>query len=399
MTDIVRKLILDIYDAMFDPLKWTSVLDSIVHAVNAKGCVVFALEGVGENRRLSAEKFSSYHHPDLLQAYIECFRTWELADQDRFESRSLATNRIDLIDDSVLAPDDQTLFALPNVQQLLDYGIRHRHAGLLNKDNRTRSRFSVQLDSNRGRLTPHEEAILSELLPHVAKALDLGRTAEALATRHRQMIEAMDHLRIGIAILDQCGRLVVSNAEFQRQCDAYGAFGTDAVGRLRLHSAADQDTFIRLLDGAANHGRFGARPRKEALATLSNDAVGYLSIEVAPLSRVEAMGSRPLDGSVVYSVDTSIPMTYDPFLVQRIFELSPAETALVDMISMGMTNAEIAASRGRSVATVNAQVKSVLTKTDCSNRTELGRLLMDFGADFLTRADPDGDHDHDQDPI
>jgi DNA-binding CsgD family transcriptional regulator len=37
------------------------------------------------------------------------------------------------------------------------------------------------------------------------------------------------------------------------------------------------------------------------------------------------------------------------------------------------------------VETVNAQIKSLLTKTQCANRTQLVRLLSGFSADYLRR--------------
>ena len=178
MSDDMRNLILDVYDTVADPSLWQGVLDKFAAALDAKGFVIFELHGYGNERELSASHFSSYHQRDLLQGYIDEYRHWELIDQDTFEAHSLASDGIDLIDDSVLARSDDELFQIPNVAQLLDYGIRHRHAGLLNKDNKTRSRFSVQLASDRGRLTPVERERMREVLPHIAKALDLGQPSK-----------------------------------------------------------------------------------------------------------------------------------------------------------------------------------------------------------------------------
>ncbi|MEM7685378.1 MAG: hypothetical protein AAF293_11170, partial [Pseudomonadota bacterium] len=191
MSDDTRSLILDVYDTVADPSLWQGVLDRFAKALDAKGFVIFELNGYGADRVLSASHYSSYHQPELLQAYIDVYREWELKDQDTFEAHSLAADGIDLIDDSVLATSDEELFKIPNAAQLLDYGIRHRHAGLLNKDNTTRSRFSVQLAADRGRLTPEEQDRMRVVLPHIAKALDLGRPAARLVAEHRGMIEAM----------------------------------------------------------------------------------------------------------------------------------------------------------------------------------------------------------------
>ncbi|MEL6997896.1 MAG: helix-turn-helix transcriptional regulator [Pseudomonadota bacterium] len=383
MSDDTRSLILDVYDTVADPSLWQGVLDRFAKALDAKGFVIFELNGYGDDRVLSASHYSSYHQPDLLQAYIDVYREWELKDQDTFEAHSLAADGIDLIDDSVLATSDEELFKIPNAAQLLDYGIRHRHAGLLNKDNTTRSRFSVQLAADRGRLTPEEQDRMRIVLPHIAKALDLGRPAARLVAEHRGMIEAMDRLRIGVCILDATGRAITTNQEFDRQRDAYGAFRVDHDGRLRLHDEADHGQFQALMQDAFNHGKHGARPRKEAVPISRDGESGALSVELVPIENIAEMGSTRLDGVILYSLDTSQPVQCDSTLLRHIYGLTGAESQLIEMLSEGLTNAEIAERRARSVATVNAQIKSLLSKTQCTNRTQLVRLLMDFGVDYL----------------
>jgi len=266
---------------------------------------------------------------------------------------------------------------------LLDYGIRHRHAGLLNKDNKTRSRFSVQLAADRGRLTPVERDRMRIVLPHIAKALDLGRPIAQLTAQHRGMVEAMDQLRIGVCVLDGGGRVVLTNREFDRQRDTYRVFRADSAGRLRLQDEADHARFATLVQDATNHGQYGARPRKEAVAVTNGDEASVLSIEIAPIEHLAEIGTTRFGGVIVYSLDTSLPVEYDPTLLSHVYGLTGAETTLIQMVGNGLTNLEIAEQRSRSVSTINAQVKSLLSKTQCSNRTQLVRLLMDFGVDYL----------------
>ena len=70
-------------------------------------------------------------------------------------------------------------------------------------------------------------------------------------------------------------------------------------------------------------------------------------------------------------------------MVGRVFGLTESEMLLTGMIAEGLTNRQIAERRYRSQETINAQVKSVLSKTQCSNRTQLVRLLSTYGMEFL----------------
>ena len=368
MSEEAREAVLQIYDAVADPLLWPNVLQQVAEQVNAVGCIMFEWQTGPAARKLAVSVASSYYDPAQIDVYIDRFFEEEARDQDIFEAHSLLLDRIDLVQDDVLAPSLGALKERPNVQTLQKLGILHRAAGLLNKDNSARSRFSVQLGVDRGRLTEAEQNHLGLILPHVAKAYDLGGPAKQLADEHYGMLAAMDRLSIGVCILDSNASVVIKNEEFRRQLAEHRVFRVDASGRLILSKAADQKRFETLRADALNHGKFGARPRKEALS---------------PLHKSQEIGSKAFDGCIVYSSDTSLPFTCQTLPIKTAYKLTDAEMSLVDAIAEGLTNTQIAEKKGRAVPTINAQVKSILSKTQCATRTQFVRLMMSFGTDFL----------------
>lgn len=376
-------MLLRIYDTVAAPELWPAVLDQVADAIGARGCIVFELNGQGTERRITAPFCSASNDAALLEKYIGLFFEAELADQDVFEAHSAASDQVDLIDDSVLAENDHELLRKPNVQLLRRMGIGHRAACLLNKDNRLRGRFSVQLGADRGRLGIGERAIAAALMPHLAKAIELGRPAQQLAQEQQALVTAMDRLRIGVAILDRAGFVAFRNREFERQQQEYRMFINDPAGRLRLVEDRAQKRLSDMQASVLNHGWFGARPRKEAIVTGSDGVPGALCLEVVPLDRSEALSGKQWAGAVLFSLDTSLPAKPDEQLVRAVFSLTKTESELAGLIADGLTNREIADGRSRSVETVNVQVKSLLSKTQCANRTQLVRLLMSFSTDLL----------------
>ena len=372
--------VLAIYDAVADDTLWPDVLHRLATQLNAVGCIVFEWQTRLDSRKLVAPLASANYDLAAIETYIEKCIEHEVRDQDIFEAHSLARDQIDLIEDDVLARDIAELKQLPNVQTLQKLGILHRAAGLLNKDNTAVSRFSVQLSGERGRLTPEERAHLAAILPHIAKALDLGRPAKQLALEHQSMLAAMDRLTIGVCILDAGGRVVLENEEFRRQQDAYPVFRKTQNGVLRLRESDDQKRFAALMKNVFNHGKFGARPRKEAISTSESS---FLCIEVSPLNKMLDIASKTFGGFIVYSTDTSVPIHCNALPMQRAYGLTDAEMKLVDLIAEGLTNSQIAERRDRSLPTINTQVKSILGKTNCATRTQFVRLMMSFGANFL----------------
>lgn len=375
-----RDDILGIYDAVGQPQAWPSVLDRIAEGIGAKGAIVFEWSALGPGRVLSATHFSNFFDETQLLTYIDKCQAFEAADQDIFEAHSLNSDGINLIDDGVLAPSVAALKARKNVQILEKFGILHRAAGLLNKDNPLQSRFSVQLGAERGPLTAENRAYLSSVLPHVAKALDLGRPAKQLALENQGLIASMDRLLIGICVLDGQGRMVTMNSEFRRQLERYRTFDLPPDGTLRLSRPGDQKRFEHLKSDCVHHGQFGARPRKEAVAT---DEEALLCIELVPCTYNAEIGSKMFGGYILNSVDTSLPIHCATPAIQQAYGLTDTELSLVDAIADGKTNAQIAAERDRALATVNTQVKSILGKTRCASRTQFVRLMMGFGGRYL----------------
>jgi len=166
--------------------------------------------------------------------------------------------------------------------------------------------------------------------------------------------------------------------------DAYATYHLPANGTLSLRNGSDQARLETLKADVRNHGKFGARPRKEAIAA---DGDTFLCIEVSPLDVAAELGTAPLGGCILYSTDTSLPLHCNTAPLQQAFGLTDAELALVDAIAEGLTNAQIAERRDRSVGTINAQVKSILAKTDCHTRTQFVRLMMTFGANVVSVPD------------
>lgn len=384
MPDPTRDTVLKIYDTVANQALWPDVLDRVARRIDARGCVIIEWPQAPEDLRLKATHFSGGFEAEVIQGYIERCAPWEVEDWKVFERLSREQDEIDLIDDSVLAPTLEALKQRPNVQALQRFGLLHRAGGLLNKDNKVQSRFSIQYGAERGRPTGEERRWMSEVLPHIAKALELGRPARELAEQKAGMLVAIDRLAVGVCVLDSNGCVVVKNTEFDRQLAEIPAFRVDRYGKLFMNRDEDQALFASLCADAMRHGRHGARPRKEAIGAGTGE---HLCIEVIPLDQAADFGSSRFGGCVLYSQDPSVPMACDTGAIQRAYGLTDAELQLVDLICEGLTNAQIAERRDRSISTINSQVKSILAKTDCATRTQFVRLTMSFGGSYLRGDD------------
>ena len=381
MQDDIQEMTLRIYDAVADASVWSSVLDRLVDRIGAQGSIIFEWADTDAARALRADLHSDSYSQEAVALYLEKCAHLEAADQDIVRDHTGAHDEIDLIDDTLIAKTKDALLQQEHVQKLQRLGILHRAAGVMNKDNRWISLFSVQLKAERPPLNPEERDYVQRLLPHLAKALDLSLPMRQLHTRHRAVMNVLNRLKIGVCILDGQGNVAAKNEEFRRQVETFNTFDITSSGHLTIADAEGQKRFARLKEDVRAHGTFGARPRKESFSNQDN---AFLCIELVPLDQVQEIGSARFGGYMLTSTDTSLPIQCNTARIREAYGLTEAEEALVEAIGAGLTNAQIAERRERSVATVNAQVKSILAKAQCSNRTQFVRAMTRFGSSFVS---------------
>lgn len=370
----VSELLLALYDAVLAPERWPAALQRVAEFLGGAGAIVFERPGGEAPRAVQASHLSANYRASALDAYLARFADHELDDQILFERSSMLSDKVELVSDEAVARDGTPLSARLNARFLRIFGLRHRAAALLDKDDPTRDRFSVQFAADRGPIAAAEIARASLVLPHIAKALAIARPFRELSESRTIAFSSLDRLRLGVAITDCGGRPLFENSEFRRIAADRGTIGRDRAGRLALREARAQKQLAGLLGDVGAHGRFGARPRKEAVIVDGEDAVSGLCVEVCPVSRIDEVSARPVDGYLVTCLDTQTVFDLDLTAMSRAFELTGAEERVLAQVTNGYSNPQIALFCSRSVETVNSQIKALLAKTRCENRTQLVRL-------------------------
>ena len=168
--DEVQEMTLRIYDTVADGSIWPEVLDRFVQTVGAQGSIIFEWEGGEADRKLSAPLYSGFYNADALKVYLEKYAHLEAHDQSVVRRNTGAGDEIEIIDDTILANSVDELMEQEHAQKIQRFGIMRRAAGVMNKDNRWLSLFSVQFEYKEEPLTDDERATMTTLLPHFANA-------------------------------------------------------------------------------------------------------------------------------------------------------------------------------------------------------------------------------------
>lgn len=374
------KLVLEIYDAALSPQNWPEVLLKLAAFIGAAGAIVFEREDPQLPSTVRASHMSANYKAPVLDAYLSRFSEHEMLDQLVFEQTSLKSDRIELVSDADVYYNRAGVKQHPNVRFLVAHGLRNRAAALLDKDNPSIDRFSVQFSARRGPIDKAEMARANLLLPHVAKSLALARPFRELTHNNKIVLASLNRLNIGIAITDKRGRLAFQNTEFRRISSDYGLIVSDRVGKISVADERSHRKLMSMLGDHGQHGRFGARPRKEAVLVDHEDATFALCVEVLPLSQADELGEANLDGDVIYCLDSKRMYDVDTSVLSKLFKLTRSEEKTLSMLTKVVPNKRIADESGKSVETINTQVKALLLKTQCDNRTQLVRLATGIGA-------------------
>ena len=89
---------------------------------------------------------------------------WEIIDNAVDEALGGHGDRIEIVGDDVLAPEHSALALRPNAQEMARHGVHYRAGAVLNKDDLSRDRFSVQFSRRHGPMSGAERAALAQIL-------------------------------------------------------------------------------------------------------------------------------------------------------------------------------------------------------------------------------------------
>ncbi|MEO5620610.1 MAG: helix-turn-helix transcriptional regulator [Cypionkella sp.] len=382
MTD--HALIARIYDCAMQPDLWPEVLQDLADRAGAHGAMIFdrALYPGGEH--INLQVCSTTYDPEIVLGYVARYNPYEVDDQAQFARLSTRGDEVNLIRCDDLRPSRAVLERQPNVQAMMGMGIHFRAGALLSKDTDAMDRFALQLRRSQGPIAEPARQWVEALLPHVAKAMSIGRAFFRQGNDNRLLIEIIEALPFGVAIVHRDGTPLLANGEFARLADLYHLRRT---GQVKLNLPSLPPALRQLLSSTDAHGQHGARPRHEAVFLPGKIEGQGLFLEVGPISQQRELDRFGPDVFLISALDSARSHSINPEVVKRFFPISASELEVLDLVVKGMTNAEIAEVRGRSPETVNSQMKSLIRKSGTRNRTELVRLAVGLSVAGLSHTD------------
>jgi DNA-binding CsgD family transcriptional regulator len=245
---------------------------------------------------------------------------------------------------------------------------------VLGVDIRAQSGFEARLRLTRASGPPFRDPdirALAQFVPHVRIALDLYHALEADRSEHAVYSGAIEHLSVGVVVLDHEGHIVRSNAIADLILAAGDGLARSERG-LRFTDARHRARLEAML------GEPGSLPSSGTPAILRVERPSGVGDYGVAIHRIETPGFMRTGSSPALALLISDPeraAAADTEALRARFGLTRKEAQLAGEIAAGRSLDEAAAHLGIARNTARSHLRGLFAKTGVSRQGELVRLV------------------------
>lgn len=233
--------------------------------------------------------------------------------------------------------------------------------------------FGVNIGGDRDLVGPRDLETLRMLAPHIRRAATIGDLLDTGSLAAARLESALDALATGVLLVDGNLRILHANKAALALTDT--GEGLSLAGeRMTVASPASARALAlavaRAREGDAALGRSGFN------LPVPGPAGQTLILHVLPVGH--GVRRRALETRAVAAVFVTVPSTLPAAPVDAIaalYDLSRAESLVLDRIGAGRTPAETAVDLGVAPATVKSHLVRVFRKTGTARQAELVKLM------------------------
>lgn len=233
--------------------------------------------------------------------------------------------------------------------------------------------FGINVGSDRGLVGPEDLAVVRALAPHLRRAATIGNLLDVGVLAAARLETALDLLAAGILLVDDDLGLLHANAAARAMLS--GRFGlSTSGGRLAVHAPAAARA-LALAVAEAGTGDVGMERLGFHLPTVGPDGSAAI-LHVLPLRHGPRRQTiAPGAAAAVFLTTPARHPAAPTDAVAALYDLSRAESLVVDRIGAGRTPSEAAGELGVAPATIKTHLASVYRKTGTTRQSELVQLM------------------------
>lgn len=239
------------------------------------------------------------------------------------------------------------------------------------------NRVGFQRSQSQGEYGAQEKRYLNRLLPHIRRALNLTEEIFQNSLSAHANEQIMERLNYAAFLLNTAGKIVQINRVAQDLIDANNLLAV-REGYLRaIKGVSSNDLGSAIAEVSSSQGLQRSRHSIPFLAYC--DVAGVKNRYLVEVSRFQA--DLNSNFSLILNLDAPqlVKLTVRPLFQPRgledrlsgLFSLSKTEVQVCILLVEGLSPADIASKRARSLDTVRTQIKQILSKTGMKRTSEL----------------------------
>jgi DNA-binding CsgD family transcriptional regulator/PAS domain-containing protein len=358
-------LIGSIYDCALDPSRWDQTLRNIKDTLDGHTAVVNLINlQRGRPLLMKTAGLDLFHLPMYLMHVNEIrdlmWRCVSLpVDDAHVASRDLP---LGYMDTSPFFQASRKRGIVDIIQFVLIFEARHFFSG-----------FSVARHERQGVITDREIEIGRLLLPHMRRAMTISKMLDARTIQGVRLAQTLDALRCAVLLTDERGMILHANRAAEQMLQNGGHIqNAKGILRANLSSAASE---LRAALAVAARDAPGIS-RTGAAIRLSAPAMPPVFAHVLPLAGSDVR--TRLEPAAVAAVFIAAPADEQDgaTMAAAAFDLTPAETRVLQSLLAGRTLAETATTLGISRSTANGHLDHIFVKTGVTRQADLIRLAI-----------------------
>ncbi len=367
----------EIYNSAITPANWTVGLDLAVEHVGSLSAALVGFDATSTSA-YSFQVMSAHVRNKVTPQDMEYWQS-ELSTYDEPSYRHSLTLPVRTVySDAELTNDISELESRPDYVFLRErFGIGHRRLGArLIDNNRYMTVVSFQFPVDTESVSGYKTQI-EQIIPHMAKSLELGIIYERLHSRYQAVLSAIDRVGVGMCIVDSQCNALVSNAEAERIFDSGKGVYKSSIGTISCNNNTSAGELYTGIKAALLQQESTDSLRAETVIVVREESTDDpVVIDVSPLSDHLQEIDPNASMALVRLVDIDSRKFCSTVAFAKAYALSKSEEQVCTLLLDGLTNQEIADSRGTSIETIKSQVKAILSKSNTESRLLLIRKIL-----------------------
>ena len=240
------------------------------------------------------------------------------------------------------------------------------------------SALAVRRLERNGLFPEDSKARLRLIVPHVRRAVSIGKVIRFRHVSDAGFAETLDGLAAAVMLVDGGSRLLFANAQAEQML-AEARIMLSAHGRVGAVERGANDA-LRAAITAAEHGDASLGVKGVAIALAGGDAVTHVAhvLSLASGRRRGAAAAGAAAAIFVRSIYAAEPTSLE--ILAKAFLLTPSETRVLAAVISASNIDDLAARLGIAKATVKTHLNRLYAKTRTTGQKQLIRLAGGFAS-------------------